>query len=74
MGKLKCKCGNIISDVLCPSPDKSWIISDEQLEDLEDRGKVSYLSLMERDVWHCRECGRIAIDQRGNNMKWYKEE
>ena len=75
MSKLICPCGNQISDVAVPSADKSLMISDVDMDAVEgDHGVIDFSQFIQRtrDVWHCRECGRIAIEEKDRAVTWYR--
>jgi hypothetical protein len=61
MAKLRCECGELLSNSLFPNHVEGEI-----------RGSYEY---KERDVWECDECGRLAIDVIGKDgleeVKWY---
>lgn len=71
MGKLGCRCGETLSNVMSPSSNNGWLLRDVDIEDAEN---WSFSEIIDkgRDVWECHSCGRIAI---GNNsdatVKWY---
>lgn len=70
MAKLKCKCGNEISNVISPSPNNAWLLSDSILENK----KWEDIDIIEEgvDVWECRECGRIAFgNNHDNRVIWF---
>ena len=77
MGYVKCPCGNRVSDVAQPNPDQSVIIGAVELEHMdegpEQDGQLPADWVLEHGemVWHCRDCGNIAIDQPGGRVKWY---
>lgn len=77
MGKLRCLCGNQISDVLCPSPNTGLLIRDRDMEAADGKDIVGLLEIG-RDVWECHECGRIAVMRPDGDCdapaKWYKPE
>lgn len=73
MGKLGCPCGNVISSVSYPNECIGTVVTQTEYDmksgktdfDLVDNG---------RDVWECRECGRLAVSYPGrtdNTVKWY---
>ncbi len=65
MGKLGCPCGHTLSNTGCPN-DIEGLIFNLYQEDMDiDSG---------RDVWECKECGRLAVSYPTINdckVKWY---
>lgn len=67
MTKLRCTCGEILSDVSSPCRSNGWLIRDIDLE-------KSDLCIIQDgvDVWECSKCGRIAIGNRiDSSVKWF---
>ena len=76
MSKLKCLCGNVLSNVGIPNEMEGIIIKDS---DLVFNTKLTYMEVMNkgRTVWECKMCGRLAIsypEKNDNEVKWYKPE
>ncbi len=49
MAQMKCKCGNIMSNVVCPNT------MEGEIHGIYEYGQ-------ERNVWECYKCGRLHID------------
>lgn len=64
MANLGCLCGNRLSNVCCPN-------------ELEGDLRSTY-GYVDRRVWECPECGRLAIDVKDDQgltiVKWYMPE
>lgn len=64
MAKLLCECGVCLSNSMVPNLMEGHL-----------RGIYEY---KDRDVWECKNCGRLAIDvldEKGlTKVKWYKPE
>jgi len=76
MGKVNCLCGKWqISDVGSPSINNGHLITDNDL-DMDDDIKLNSSQIMgiSSYIWECCECGRIAFEQEGNDLLWYKPE
>lgn len=73
MGKLKCLCGEILSNVADPSKNNGWLLKDVDLEDAVG-WEASDIICKAAYVWECHNCGRIAINNSIGFVKWYKPE
>jgi len=76
MGKLRCKCGNILSNVASPNEVEGYLIKDQDLE-FEGLRDSSDIMDIGRLVWECNECGRLAVSYPGKDdatVKWYVPE
>lgn len=72
MSKVNCPCGNEISNVCSPSINNGWLLSDLDLEKMEETIESIDIVTVARDVWECHECGSIAIgNNTDNTIKWY---
>jgi hypothetical protein len=74
MARLRCPCGETLSNVMSPSSNNGWLLGDVEIENLEN---WTPSDIMERGriVWECHRCGRIAIgNQIDSTVKWYKPE
>ena len=77
MSKVNCFCGSQISDVQDPCKDKSFLISDIDFDPYTDKDWIDPMDLMAAcdEVWHCRQCGRVAIESnKTKKLSWYKLE
>ena len=62
MARLKCKCGNVLSNVSYPSKNNGWFLRDVDVyKDPIDDGS---------EVWECNKCGRIGFTI-NNSVKWF---
>lgn len=76
MAKLRCPCGNTLSNDVSPNNVEGIIIKniDLQFEDKKDLLEVLDLG---RDIWECGKCGRLAISfptKKDTLVKWYVPE
>lgn len=81
MARLKCLCGNTLSNTISPNPGTGIILTDNDLEDILDAESpddmAAQISDRERDVWECSGCGRLAVNfplRSDSTVKWYKPE
>lgn len=78
MGKLRCPCGNVISNVQWPCPYVGYAVTQTDYDDHSDNSEdgVRELVMGSRSIWECSECGRISFDEpRGEHtVKWYVPE
>lgn len=71
MSKVNCKCGWQISNVVSPSHNNGWLISDLALE-FEDQKDSCEIMEIAIDVWECSQCGRIAFgNHKDRGVVWY---
>ena len=73
MGKLKCPCGEILSNSGWPNETTGWLTTCWRLERIDDSSDV----MDGRGMWECKSCGRIAFDfpNPGDaTVKWYVPE
>lgn len=74
MSKVNCPCGVQLSNIMGPSRNNGWFISDFEADKIEEWDEYT-LIVKGRDVWECYGCGRIAFGDRGTNaIKWYLPE
>lgn len=81
MGKLRCMCGAVISNVAVPNNVEGRYFNNREEEHLyglqdHDESYEAFLDLC-RDVWECEECGRLAFSYPGKSdatVKWYRPE
>ena len=72
MAKVKCKCGNTISNGSSPSHHQAWLFSDETKEKVIMEDKIIDAHDDCIDLWECVECGRIAFGNRNDDeIVWY---
>jgi hypothetical protein len=68
VARLRCLCGNEISNNLSPSPNNGWLVNDHDWTIYD-----SVDDIIVRDVWECHECGRIAFGNfHDSGVKWYE--
>lgn len=71
MGKLKCKCGNVISD---NSPNNT-LMAAEGIEACNSGDDLFDILLEGYDIWECDKCFRLAITRRDQDeIYWYTQE
>ena len=76
MAKIKCVCGNVLSNTLFPNEIEGMLLTSEDLEFIDSKDCIE-IDEIGRDVWECDQCGRLAInfpDRRSNTVKWYRPE
>ena len=65
MAKMRCRCGEVLSDVSQPNKATGQILLGDWFErEFEDGGRVG------RQVWECGKCGALWIDD-GPKMRCY---
>jgi len=74
MGKLRCKCGYVMSDVSSPNVFQNWMVSDFQLENLPDELDSGDIMDNSTEVWKCCECGRLTFIEDNFVVNVYKLE
>lgn len=75
MGKLLCRCGETLSNCLCPNEVQGILLRDIDMERAEERDWNPFDA--GRIVWECSVCGRLAISfprLHDANIKWYRPE
>ena len=73
MAKLKCVCGAILSNCLCPGDTEGYLLTDRQLSGRDEWESYEVITLG-RGVWECHCCGRLGINHPAANdftVKWY---
>lgn len=76
MARLRCPCGETLSNVLSPSPNVGHLVTDAQVENMLDN-RIDQAQLMEmaRYIWECGNCGRLAVSfPRQPHVVWYVPE
>lgn len=71
MAKLRCPCGDILSNSAWPNETQGWLVTCFQLEVVDEDNGVMDVG---RDIWECKSCGRLAFSYPGkddNTVKWY---
>ncbi len=58
--KFVCRCGNAIVDGDA-SPDKAWLIADQDVEELRARPKGADALALARPIHRCTACGRLSL-------------
>lgn len=81
MSKINCPCGNQLSDVCYPYKHKGTILSETEVDSLENVGIVSKrpkfvdnaieIILNGKEIWECPECGRLAVVMEDDYIQWY---
>jgi hypothetical protein len=72
MGKLKCVCGDIISNTSAPNNVEGVLFN--LYDTATDKNIGELIDESGRDVWECKRCGRLAFaypDKCGAQVKWY---
>jgi hypothetical protein len=73
MAKLKCVCGEILSNVRSSNEVEGLLLRGVDLE-FEDKKDNCDLLELGRSVWECGECGRLGIVFEGGAVQWYRPE
>ena len=66
MAGLKCMCGEILSNTMCPNDVELRIFTDVEWDDVIGMGTVDTLELPrpKHAVWRCPICGRVYVFDR----------
>lgn len=82
MGRMRCKCGNVICDVESPSPDlflaipdeKMWSVVKQAVAACGDEHPADAVSaaiiLASVAVYRCSECGRLLVFWDGSDAQY----
>jgi len=76
MARLKCVCGNSLSNCSSPNEVEGRLIKDMDMEFDDEKSCLDIVDIS-RLVWECEKCGRLAFNypkMDSNSMKWYKPE
>ena len=76
MSKLKCLCGEVLSNVISPNETEGLLLRNIDLEFYNKKSNDEIIE-MGRDVWECNKCGRLAVSfpkKDDCNVKWYYPE
>ena len=71
MARLRCRCGNILSDAMEGSENIFDVISNKQRRNwfASNKGIYRFVNFVDYEVWHCPECGRNhVIDNNGKKV------
>ncbi len=73
MGKLKCICGNILSDTC---GDDGEAFTEDQAQEIDFHNDDCYFAGEGRSILECRKCGALAIEDPIDscNVKFYEPE
>lgn len=79
MAKLKCLCGDELSNTMQPNDIEGTLLADYDIDNIEsfEEDIIMGIDVWGRSVWECKECGRLAINhpkRDSNTVKWYKPE
>ena len=69
MAKIRCKCGNILSDVEVPNDIQLGVYTDRQWENEINIGMINSVEIPspKYDVWRCPMYERIYLFEDGND-------
>ena len=76
MARLKCLCGNSLSNVCSPNEMEGYLLTDMDMEFDDDKSCLDIMDIA-RCVWECDKCGRLAFNfpnKDSDTVKWYKPE
>jgi hypothetical protein len=62
MGRMKCLCGNVMSDSTVPNDVRKWILKEDEWKDFVkriDEGKTGWNFKL--SVWYCHQCKRFYV-------------
>lgn len=75
MARLKCPCGEVLTNTGIPNEVEGILLRDIDLEWIgNDSVNLLEIDGLGRDIWECSSCGRLAISWpqlRGSLVKWY---
>ncbi len=78
MAKMKCKCGEILSNRLTPNDVELTVYTDKEWCEILEKDIINTLDIPHPnyDVWYCSKCERIYVFKHGKNepVKIYKLE
>ena len=74
MAKLRCKCGQILSNSLYPNDIQHWVYSDKNIDKICKKNTIKVKKLIGKEdyeVWVCPECKRLIVFKNGKNKAKY---
>lgn len=78
MARLKCRCGEVLSNSLVPNNIELWVYTDKEWDDIMTVDTINTWEFPSPtyDVWKCPKCQRIYVFEEHNNkaVKVYKLE